>query len=220
MKKILLGLVGLILLSGCSATYNLKIEEDTFTESIKANIDKDILDEYEDGYYYFDEDFKQNAFYTLDNKNYNNPEENIDIKTENSNNKIKFNTKYEYSKDNFDNAYLLNYCFDIHKFTTTDEYYELAIKAPFNCLYSLDKIDLVITTDYDVIATNAKRENNNYTWTITKDNMDDAYLYIKILKNEAKNNFLSGFKITAIVIFLCLILIALFIYKKILNKNN
>ena len=71
MKRIILGILTIVLLSGCSATYNLKIEDNKFIEGINTEFDNDVLKEYGDGYYFFDDEFKQNAFFTPNNDNYN-----------------------------------------------------------------------------------------------------------------------------------------------------
>ena len=220
MKRIILGILTIVLLSGCSATYNLKIEDNKFIEGINTEFDNDVLKEYGDGYYFFDDEFKQNAFFTPNNDNYNSSKENIDIDVKQNDKSFIVNTNYIYSDNNFDDAYLLNYCFDVHKFTNGANYYELAIGGKFHCQYSADKIDLIITTDYAVTNTNAKVKDNKYIWTLTNDNNEDVDIYIRMLKETSKDKFLSKFKIYCSIIFAVLILISLIIYVKHKKKND
>lgn len=192
-KKMLLFIL-ILLLCGCSATYNLNIENDDFTESINISIPDIESDEYS-SYLLNDQYIKStiSSGVLYDKKII----DSIDKKT--------LILKHKYSFDEYKNN-LSNKCFEKIKFDEKDGYYSL-IATNFNCFggfdISADKYTINIKTNYNVTKNNADKVNNGkYTWNFNKNNYKNKsiiFQYQKIKENKSYTNYLLPIFISIIV---------------------
>lgn len=215
MKKVIyiIILLTLIMPIECKASYNLEINDNLFKESINYTFNPNDMSieetlNIEDINHYDMPAFYRDSYDSLNKSvTYRGNKVNIDI-------------NYDYTSDNFDNAYFLNLCFDNHIFDSESDYYYIELVGNFSCLYA-PSVDINIITDYMVIDTNAVKKGNKYTWTLTDDNSRDVNMYIKIDKykdnSSSSNKFLKGFRIVGLIILIILSLLTYLLYRK---KNS
>lgn len=203
MKKIILLSILCLLLSGCTVNYNLKIEDNLFTETIKGNvlneevkIDKDQTDTNYTNYFITKE---QPVLINDDNIFYK--------KTlSKNNNSTDYIYSYTYNENTIKDSRILNECFENFEFKEKNNTYHLAAFGDFYCDYT-DTININISTEYNVSIHNAKEiKNNTYTWIIDKNNKDNLNLYISIDKNNNYDNSKLSWNILKITTFIVLII--------------
>lgn len=199
-----------VILSGCSANYEINIDNDNIHESLTIN-NTDI------------NKFKSINIpidYEIDDVEiYDKKEENIDyynIETNNKDAKIYYN----FNSDNFNTSMLFKTCYENTVFTKDD--YELLITTSdkFSCFDNyeeLDDITIKITSKYKLINTNAdKYDKYNYYWYINKDNKDNKKIILRldtttILKSLLE--ILTSIGLITPIILVSIILITILIIK-------
>lgn len=209
MKKIIY-LLSILLFTGCTATYNLEINNGKFKENISSTFDYNELDEGEKATLSSLDNYSVNAFY-----NSTNDEINIDMVQ--NDNIINLSANYEYTENNFNDAYLINSCFDNHIFYSDSNNYYIKLSGDFKCQYA-PSINIIVKTDYKVLSTNASNKNGNYTWTLTNNNNKDVDMYIQISKLEKKTRIFSLTRIIIFIVIIILSIITYLLYKK--RENN
>lgn len=155
-----------IILTGCSGNYNLKINADlSINESLKLNIDNNG-------------DTYSKTIKIFEDNNINKDKYNVNI----SSNKvvIKYNDDYNSIEDYLLNSKLYHQLFNEIKYNKTNNYIELfandkiKIKNKYNIdkgtnLTDLDVIQINIENPFVVISSNEDIATDNiYTWTINK----------------------------------------------------
>jgi len=220
LKKLMLCIIGLLILTGCQVDYQLTIDGDTFSEDIDIYVyegdrEKDIYDGEESGdritelteadvFTYF-EDYSE----VYDKK--------IDYKDEYT----LINLKKNYSAEDFKRTRSIRLCFENQKFDITEEYYDIHMSGYFYCLYNNDKLTIKIKSNNKVIDDNAERiDGNSYYWTIDQNNFKDVNIVFKTEK-VVDNTFSI---ILAVVIIIIVILSGFMFFryfkKKKDNRNN
>lgn len=218
MKKIIFLITLCLLLTGCTANYNLEITNNEFKESITGNVlnteieeDKNATDINMHNYLLRSE---QNVFYNNDNILYNK-------KHNDTENGIDFEYTYTFNENNFINSRILNECFDNYTFENKNNEYYISLSGNFYCNYA-DTTNINLTTDYKVTAHNAEsKKQNTYTWKIDKDNTEDLSLFITIDKSKKASNNIGNWntlKTIGLVLLVALSGIAIFIAKKKLDN--
>lgn len=202
MKKILT-LIMLILLTGCSCSYELTIENNKIFESLKIN------------------GVKTEVPADVDLSNLSNANYNKELKE----NVLSYST--DYSMDNYKNSLLLT-CFDSYNIQSTDNTYVIRTGKKFKCLpyqyndfdlLNYEKLEIKIKTNHKVIKNNANKVNNNtYYWFIDKNNIDNTEIYFEIEK-DVKNFTIEFLAIFIILILICGVIIY-YIVKTKSEKNN
>ena len=216
MKKILMLLIGMILLTGCEA--NIKYN---FDQNIESNIDAS---------------FNINEYRVFANNNYGNDfgysEENVlreNIESSRSNinafvnnnstfyKPISYSTnngiysekyKYTYTYSNFKDNYFLNYCFD--NFIMNEEKDAYYIKASGNS--SCNGAKLIVTSHDRMISNNSDNvKNNDYIWNIKEKNND---IYFSISKTPMSTSSTSILYIIYFAIGIVLAFIAYILKRK------
>lgn len=215
MKKIIIVLISLLLLTGCTIDYNLVIDKDSIKEAITGTA-------YKEEYEVREEDTSLNLFYTFINEDVNplisgNGLYTKDIKEIDNG----INYKYDFIyKNNYDKSKIINSCFENNNVKETDTYYSIELSGEFYCLYS-DKININVISNYVVLENNAKEVNGNkYSWVIDDSNNVNISLNIsKEVKYEepSKTKFISTFQLVGLIIFAVLTGITYFLYRK---KNS
>lgn len=197
MKKTITIFIFAFLLTGCTANYNLEIN-DTIKEELRIPINKNkdeilnkvnnlspVIDD-------FDSLYKYNII--------------------NNNNEVI--VEFEYKNNYIDNI-ISNQCFENYYFNENDEYINITASGKFGCLYDADNININIKTDYYVQQNNSNQINDNkYTWVINSNNKNNVDLSIlinkKLIVEEEKTVFVPFVKILLII---SLISIIFYLYK-------
>jgi len=198
-KKILIILIGIIFLTGCSneiiydtnsidtINYNLNIN-DMYTENIISILPSNA---YEIAYNSEDDDVKP-LEYNLLLKNSYPLLANFDIQYNKNilerDNDYKVILDYEYVEDDYIKSTFLNTCFENKNIIQEENYLEINLSGRINC-YMDNTINIYVTTDYDILESNGKKENNTYYWTIddsNNTNVDINYKISRVKKNMKK----------------------------------
>lgn len=216
MKKILLIMLTMLFLTGCTVNYNLEIDGDNLNEVITGNVTKK---EYE----VKETDNGENLIYALFNNDQNAlfDEESPYLRTlEDKGKTIDYNFSYLYNY-NFDRSTIINTCFEYHMVDETEDYYYIKLSGKFYCMYS-DKININVTSNNAVLENNAmKVDGNVYSWVIKKDKDADILLNVskKMKHSNNKLKVMNTFQIIGLVVLVVLCIITIFLYKK-KNKNE
>ena len=183
MKKIVLFLSLLFLVSGCSINYNLEFSGEDILEEIDFSLTESEYDEWnsnqpekfeEDGYVYFN---SQQLLAFSDDY------EELHKRILNRNgNSYDVNYLYKYNYKNYNRSMVIDSCFSEYNILNKDDYYYVKLDGPFTCFY--DDMNINIKTDRKVIHTNGEYNNGVYTWKITEDNFKDFELIFHIDKDE------------------------------------
>lgn len=183
MKKIVLFLSLLFLVSGCSINYNLEFSGEDILEEIDFSLTESEYDEWnsnqsekfeEDGYVYFN---SQQLLAFSDDY------EELHKRILNRNgNSYDVNYSYKYNYKNYNRSMVIDSCFSEYNILNKDDYYYVKLDGPFTCFY--DDMNINIKTDRKVIHTNGEYSNGVYTWKITEDNFKDFELIFHIDKDE------------------------------------
>lgn len=206
MKKKITLLIMSILLTGCSANYNVSFDKEKIHDSIEiyenssiinnANTEKeneinDLILDWENGY-----DFYQRELYTTD--------------------KITgYRYTYDFNYDEYDAMSQLRRCYEDFDFKFDANSIRLSTSQEFLCgsYYPNSKeITINITSRYEIISSNAdKHDKNKYTWIINKDNYEDHPIKIEINRNNEynapKERILSTGQILVLILFVVLVII-------------
>ena len=183
MKKIVLFLSLLFLVSGCSINYNLEFSGEDILEEIDFSLTESEYDEWnsnqsekfeEDGYVYFN---SQQLLAFSDDY------EELHKRILNRNgNSYDVNYSYKYNYKNYNRSMVIDSCFSEYNILNKVDYYYVKLDGPFTCFY--DDMNINIKTDRKVIHTNGEYNNGVYTWKITEDNFKDFELIFHIDKDE------------------------------------
>jgi hypothetical protein len=218
MKKILIELLLLIFLTGCTATYNINISSKGIEENLTINAislnENSLLYEY---YLplYFDDSGSSDTNEKLEGIEYYDS----NLTLENNFRVLSYQHKFtqaEYLKSSIINSCYSNIEYSPYSYgeETESKYVRIATISDFSCfgLYEqLDSVIVNITIDYDVVESNATSVNGKtYTWNITPNNLDGIYLIYdpgvekeswldKLLNNDLVQYFMIVMPIIAII---------------------
>lgn len=228
-KKILFVISFVILLTGCSATYELDIHYDNFNESLKIN---SILIE-EDNYYFpsfynsisldeYDVDVNQKLdgieyYNTILDSNSNIVSFDYQFKVANfsiSNIANSFYSafifkKYDYDEDGEEDYYLL---------TTTDDF------SAFDLYDDLNDVTIKIKNNHEVISTNADEVDGDlYIWYMSRGDTDGVNMVYdpdKIVDNRTMGQKIIDSEYFQVFLILMLIVITGIVCFFILKKKS
>ena len=195
MKKVILLIVCIITLSGCSVEYNLTID-DSFTEDILvftddlSNLDVNQEDYYNKSYralfsdmlntnimaYYNDENFDPYGEGIQTNVKYYNK------KLINNNSMYGVNYNFDFDYNNFYRSNAIKACFNEINVSKYEDIYILKTNNKcklFDTYPLLDNIKIIINTDFDIIYNNADFSSDGiYTWVIDRNNYSNKSINI------------------------------------------
>lgn len=198
MKKIIVILISLLIITGCSLN-------DTNNVSYKEN--SIIYNLYINDYYMENIDFylpknayelaKENSNVDYDSIEYILLVDNFSRPIHNNNktfyqktikkldNSVFVNLKFNYLENDFMNSNYINTCFENHEVNNTDDYFEIHLSGSFYCLQ--DKtLSIQVTSNYVEEETNGEKNNNSFKWTIDKDNYNNVDIYYKVMRDKTK----------------------------------
>lgn len=207
----------LFLLSGCSAEYNLTIDEFTMEEDINAIFDKSSESELASRM----EQVRRTAFYNFDTRK----NEYYDFTKEETDSNIILKYNYRYSGNDLYKSEAASRCYYKRIVNVTDEFITISTDNQVACLYKdgekqIDDITVNIKTDLPVVSNNADNvDGNTYTWYINDENYNDKAINIKISKEAEKTSFIDGI-LAIILLIVIIIIIAIIMYVVVRRKND
>lgn len=216
MKKILLFIVCIFMLTGCDIEYNLTIDNDSFDEKVTLSLlKKDVS--FEDMTNYLknkipiSNDRYETRFY----------EPSIDVH-ENS-----YDLVYDYSYDfsSFKKGFFVNNCYIDISIEENDDEISISSGKDFRCLNPdngliADSAKINIKTELEVIENNADSVNGNtYTWNIDRNNYETKTVNLKVKKIK-ENSFDFKFIIYTVIAMAFIISLFLLAKKKIRKINR
>lgn len=174
-KKLKIFIIGilLILVTGCSGNYNLKINDD-------MSIDEELyltIDNTNNAYTKTLKIFKEN----------NIPEKDYEVVLSDNKVRITYNKKYDSMEEYILDSKLYHELIDEIQFNKSNDYIDLyvnqklklsndSIKANGTNLVDLDVLQINIENPFDVNFSNAEIVNDNvYTWTIKKGDIEKKF---------------------------------------------
>ncbi|MBR6072195.1 MAG: hypothetical protein IKP77_05105 [Acholeplasmatales bacterium] len=211
MKKKIILLFSLILLTGCSAEYNLTIVNDSYKEEL--NVDNVKIDNINDLVLPLNYDVDE---YDIDKVK---PGDVGFYNAKLDNNGYLLSHTFNYSS--FIKSTLLNSCYDRVDVVKNSKNIYISTVGSFRCYdnYNVDDIKVNIISKYKLVDSNADSVNNNvYSWNINKDNLDKG-IYIefvlpkksekkkKIFINNDNNFYLFLFQASLILFLLVIIMV-------------
>ncbi len=185
-KKITLLFV-VLLLTGCSVTYNIKIKDSKVSEEINS-YDIDI-DKYEN-------ELNNPRFSLFSSYNYLDDYSSFENfpkyfqKDLSSQNVYSLQHSYDFDLSNYSDSNAVRSCYEYFKVLTEGNNVTLSTSNSFNCFSisdELEKVTVNITSYYGVVQSNADKVNGKtYTWEITKENASNKpiiFVYDQSKKN-------------------------------------
>jgi hypothetical protein len=222
LKKIILSVLLLLLVSGCDAVYNVEIYNDTCKE------DATIIEDNSSNWY--DKNQYGGTFKDMLDEEYNHDNYYYSKKMISSETELGLNYKGKLSLSDYDTSSIVYRCYDYFSMTEQDDSIVISTSNHNLCFDNykwLDSLIVNVKTNHKVINNNADNVNGNtYTWNLTKyDN--DRSIQIELSKDEYvfnyDNEILKKFGTVAIVagaIILVLIFVALYFYIKSKRANK
>lgn len=211
MKKVLLIILCLIFLSGCSANYEITFNKNDISENIDITIDRNIYEidfnNIGDGEYIEEEITKEYIpLLNIDNRYYKKI-----ISVKNGNTYVNLTGNYLY--DELEKSYIINHCFNNVYISNTDKYLDISLKD-LTCHYG-NTLNLKISSFYNIISSNSDYNKDGiYNWSL--ETIDKNGIELRIIKEVSSNNK-GGFIKTLSIILIVLFIIsgsAIFILKK------
>lgn len=185
MRKLLLFIVCILMLTGCDVEYNLTIDNDSFDEKItlsllKQDISFENMKDYLKNKIPISDERYETRFY----------EASIDVH-ENS-----YDLVYDYSHDfnSFKQGFFVNNCYTDISIDEEDDEINISSGQNFRCLNPdnglvADNAKINIKTKLEVLDNNADSVNGDtYTWNINRSNYKTKMINLK-LKKANENNF-------------------------------
>lgn len=230
MKKILLCIIICLLLCSCgknieiieknSINYNLSIGE-TFDENIvfsfenkQEDVNSNELEESGGEYSSLKNTIINDNIHSLYYDGDKFYKKVIDKKKNVTNVEISYN----YIEDEFIYSNLIMSCFENYEINSKDDYFEINLMGKFGCLDNMDKVDINIKSEYDVIDSNGEIVDNRYHWVIDKNNEDFTFISFKIARDynkmskEIVNNKSNGV-LVGIIKIISLVVVIFILYK-------
>lgn len=218
MKKILFIAFLALLLTGCDVNYKLDFSDESLNENISIMFESSNKSGIET--------LKQKEGYSvLDGMG----KSKYEVTYENVNNQFKANYNYTYSLTEYNRGYYRNQCYEAISFVKNGEQYILSTSDVFQCMVyeylTIDNVTVSITTNHEVIESNADRvENGVYTWNINKNNSDNKPIKIifgKVIEHKSFWDILKNINILYLfLIFITVVGAAVIGVIMSLNKKN
>ena len=204
LKKILLLLPILFLITGCGSTYEIEFtQNDTIKDSISIFEDNDVVEKYSSE----DEDKLLNKILEFE-RGYDHYKRELYA----TNEVTGYKYTYEFTYNEYDAMSQLRKCYEDLTLDVTENTIELTTKGEFLCANyykEMPYIEIIIKSDYKVAESNAtSEEDNSLTWRINKNNYKNNNIHVVFNKNEIieKEKESSLKNIIIIVIFIIAII--------------
>lgn len=223
MKKCLLLVISIILLSGCTAEYNLDFDDDKFVESLNIETTSDHLD-YENVKNY---SWPKSIDYRITGAS-EAPEKvegvtYYDYDSYEDEEKAGFTYSYTMNAEQYRNSAIVHSCFSNVSLITNEKNstYTLQTSNGFECFSKyppLEKVTINIKTDKNVVDTNADSiKGNIYSWEITAGNASSKNIMLSTSTKEVVEE--KETNIILILIILAVFFIGIIVLIKVKNKK-
>jgi len=176
MKKIVLLLIMIFMLTGCSVEYNLIISEDSITEDIYLKSENENESNIIYNYLKPVEAFIDSPMNSESNEKLDGVEYYVMNKNINSLNLYELNLNYKFNYDDFINSNIVNQSVSLFEIDKSYGVYYLDTGASLNIfdLYpelNTLKVSISLNELYEIVDTNAdKIIDNVYIWNVTRNN--------------------------------------------------
>lgn len=216
--KLLLLVCFMFLVSGCSAEYNLVINDESMTEDINAIFSKESESELASRM----ETIRRTSFYNLDTRE---NEYYTFNKSEDENNII-LNYRYKYSGNDLYKSEAASRCYYKRVVNVTDQYITINTDDQVACLYKdgqkeIDNITVNIKTRLKVLENNADSVNDDtYTWYINDSNYTNKPISIKLEKGTAYEKNIPFELVFLMIGFIVVVFIIYLVVRRKYRKNN
>lgn len=183
--KVLVLIIFVFLLSGCTVNYNIELDQDGMTEKSIFTLDgskeseKRVNDLYKTPLVaYYDMDVNKSFYYKAE-------------KSKKDNNNILTYT-YRFKNTQLRSSPLVEGCYYKRNVMIDDDYIVLQTDERVTCLFEdgyqlVDELKINIRTRLNVVEQNADyHDGNTYTWVINKNNYTNKPIYFKVEKMEEK----------------------------------
>lgn len=199
MKKVLLFIICLVVLSGCEVNYNLVITENSISENTKIFTDINNYEEYDGKLLsdFFDlySEYYEPIYFNDENYDYYSGGYQPNVRYYTLNSYVNDNYKgvlfkNVFSFNDFYRSSMIKNCFD--EISVQNSYEMYLIRTSNKCkLFSsyslLNQIKITLNTDLEVIYNNADSVvGNTYTWIINKENYTDKSVSLSLVNNTRK----------------------------------
>lgn len=209
LKKLVLLLPLLLLVTGCGSTYEIEFtQDDTIKDTISIFEDNDKVEsfskkdeedflnkllDFERGY----EHYKRELYTTEDITGYK--------------------YTYDFTYEEYDAMSQLRKCYEDLTLNVTDDKIELKTKGEFLCATyhnEMPYMEITIKSDYKIEDSNANtQDSNTATWKITKNNYKNTPIEITFDKNDVIEEEEKEFPIKNIIIIALFIIAVIYILK-------
>lgn len=226
-KKLLLLIFSIILLTGCSSTINIELSDSTIKEEILITEKNNIL--YPNSNNVLDEEIA----YRLKNFEWEYEHYNIEKKEIDSNTTGKYYT-YETSINSWNQFSILRKCYDKVRIYSSKTKIKIETSEKYRCgyLYGANDVIVNIKSKYLAKENNAdsfNKKDKTYTWKINEKNYENKPIIIEFEKEKENNNLIINEEdktttkiIKYVLIIVCIISIigGIYIYIKVINSNK
>lgn len=238
MKKIYALLIGIVFLTGCSATANISIDKDSILESIKVfEQDPNNYNKYKNwnGFpvpLYYDQELKEPLW--MQNRKKEAGVSYYDVKNDDNNKTIEITGKFK--PNNHNRSSLVRNCFKLYNVINEDSKTIFSTSKGLTCAFK--NFNIIVSTPYTVVTNNADKvdlENNIFTWNINSSNAKNASVYLEVdfskkykedevtneddtTEQESESN--TFMYIIIIIITMIIIIIGLYFYTNSKKRNN
>lgn len=212
MKKIIF-IFFLLFLSGCTATYQLTLDDNKITEKLTLIETNSLLfDVKNDSGWALREIFES---LTINDEF---AEENYSIKSLNNDNQLGVEY-YSNKTKKIINSSALNQCYINPQMTESENIVKINTGSDFKCYEyynTLDTVKVIFKTNHKVISSNADIvEGNKYIWNITKDG--NKQIEISYDKTVINKNSMTIIIISVIVV---LVILSIYYFISVKRKNE
>lgn len=224
MKKFILLITLLFIITGCSNSIVYEFKEDEINSNIEISFTKEEFENYmkensehqeenseieESLEELIEQSYEELSFIAIEEDDKTSYYEPIESKQKNDEYIYKYG--YNFNYDNFSDNYYLNNCFEYYNTTEDDDYYHYKLSGLFTCDTSNSfKLEIVAKDKY-IISNADKKDNNSHIWNIKEDDNDITFSISKASKKE--KNKISIIYILGFILILILIILACTLYK-------
>ncbi len=219
MKKIISLILAILLLTGCSAKYDITFTDDKIKDEIRVYTDSDTVN-----------NATQSTINSFSNKilEWERGHDHYTREVYTDNGMTGYLYKYDFNYDEYDAMSQIRKCYEDFELTYNDSEIILKTSNKFLCQnYYKDVTDLTITINTDKVITSSNADEingNTHTWKINKTNYNNKPLKIKINRQEIykpkKENPLNLTQILIFILFILLIIVYIINRKSIKKRGK
>ena len=229
MKKIIILLALIFLITGCSNTITYEFNDESIASNIILNFNLEEFksfysesgghiasevttkEEYDDIIY---DRYNSTGVIALLKDNVVTYYDSVNYKSDDNN--YTFEYSYDYTYENFQDNYYINDCFEFYSYTEDDDYYHYKISGNYTC--ELKSLELRVKSKNKNISSNAQKiEENTHIWNIEETDNEISFSISKVDISETTSY--SKVRIIGMILLIILVLLS-FVFYKMVRRNN